>query len=80
MATVIKENEDQKVVAEESFPPKAFPVQDGEGGSNQGPQNSSSDNDSDKWIIKFEQSVNIFLTVKQSLQTHLTAFSSFLHI
>ncbi|XP_011660298.1 ubiquinol oxidase 4, chloroplastic/chromoplastic [Cucumis sativus] len=62
MATVIKENEDQKVVAEESFPPKAFPVQDGEGGSNQGPQNSSSDNDSDKWIIKFEQSVNIFLT------------------
>lgn len=61
MATVLKEDE-EKVVLEESFPPKASPVQDGEGGSGQGPQSSSS-NGLDKWIIKLEQSINVLLTV-----------------
>lgn len=61
MATVLKEDE-EKVVLEESFPPKASPIQDGEGGSGQGPESSSS-NGFDKWIVKLEQSVNVLLTV-----------------
>ncbi|XP_038893742.1 ubiquinol oxidase 4, chloroplastic/chromoplastic-like [Benincasa hispida] len=60
LATVLKEDE-EKVVVEDSFPPKASPVQDGEGGSNEGPEISPS-NGFDKWIIKLEQSVNVFLT------------------
>lgn len=66
MATVVKENE-EKVVVEESFPPKASPAQDGEGDNNQGPQSLSSTHGFDNWIITFEQSINVFLTVKQSL-------------
>ncbi|XP_022142688.1 ubiquinol oxidase 4, chloroplastic/chromoplastic [Momordica charantia] len=58
LATVLKEDE-PKVVVEESCPPKA--VDGGEGVSKEGPESSSS-NGLDKWVIKFEQSVNIFLT------------------
>uniref|UniRef100_A0A9I9DNW7 Ubiquinol oxidase n=1 Tax=Cucumis melo TaxID=3656 RepID=A0A9I9DNW7_CUCME len=61
MATVVKENE-EKVVVEESFPPKASPAQDGEGDNNQGPQSLSSTHGFDNWIITFEQSINVFLT------------------
>ncbi|XP_022955227.1 ubiquinol oxidase 4, chloroplastic/chromoplastic [Cucurbita moschata] len=60
LATVLKEDEEE-VVIEESFPPKASPVEKGEGGSEGGAENSSS-NGLDKWIIKLEQSVNVLLT------------------
>lgn len=62
LATVLKEDE-PKVVVEESCPPKA--VDGGEGVSKEGPESSSS-NGLDKWVIKFEQSVNIFLTVNSA--------------
>lgn len=49
------------MVVEESFPPRASPVVEGEGGHTEGLESSSS-NGLDKWLIKFEQSINIFLT------------------
>ena len=76
LATVLKEDEEE-VVIEESFPPKASPVEKGEGGSEGGAENSSS-NGLDKWIIKLEQSVNVLLTVKfvQEKWSPLKNFSS----
>lgn len=61
LATVLKEDE-ESVVVEESFPPKASPVDQGEGASKEAPESSSS-NGLDKWLIKLEQSVNVLLTV-----------------
>ncbi|KAL2483938.1 ubiquinol oxidase 4 [Forsythia ovata] len=58
-ATVLQENED-KVVVEESFNPKSFPEKEGKG-SPEPPEDSSSSG-LEKWIIKLEQSINIFLT------------------
>ncbi|KAJ6367395.1 hypothetical protein OIU78_000035 [Salix suchowensis] len=55
-ATVLKENEDEKVVAEESFRPSTF---------THGPEASpqpSPPTELDKWVVKLEQSVNVFLT------------------
>jgi len=59
----LKENE-EKVVVEESFPAKTSPGDGGKGsgGDNEPPESSSSDA-LERWAIKFEQSVNIFLTV-----------------
>lgn len=57
-ATVLKENEDEKVVAEESFRPSSF---------THGPEASpqpSPPTELDKWVVKLEQSVNVFLTVR----------------
>nr|AZZ09414.1 plastid ubiquinol oxidase 4 [Ipomoea batatas] len=58
-ATVIQETEDQ-VVIEESSPPKSSPGSGG--GSNGEPPDNTSSNGLEKWVIKLEQSVNIFLT------------------
>lgn len=55
---MIQETE-EKVVIEESSPPKS--LSGSEGGSNGEPAYDTS-TDSKKWVIKLEQSVNIFLT------------------
>ena len=57
-ATVLQENE-EKVVVEESFRPKTSPDDGGKGSGNEPPESSSLE----RWVIKAEQSVNIFLTV-----------------
>jgi hypothetical protein len=61
----LKENE-EKVVVEESFPTKTSPNDGGKGsgGDNEPPPESSSPGVVEKWVIKFEQSVNVFLTVQ----------------
>ncbi|CAA2956763.1 ubiquinol oxidase 4, chloroplastic/chromoplastic isoform X2 [Olea europaea var. sylvestris] len=59
-ATVLQENED-KVIVEESFNPKSFPEKEGKGSSGEPPDDPSSSG-LEKLIIKFEQSINIFLT------------------
>ncbi|PHT31022.1 Ubiquinol oxidase 4, chloroplastic/chromoplastic [Capsicum baccatum] len=59
-ATLLKENEEE-VVVEKSFAPKSFPGNVG-GGNNGEPPDNSSSNGLEKWVIKIEQSVNIFLT------------------
>uniref|UniRef100_A0A7N0UHW7 Ubiquinol oxidase n=1 Tax=Kalanchoe fedtschenkoi TaxID=63787 RepID=A0A7N0UHW7_KALFE len=59
-ATVLKD-EKEKVVVEESFQPKGFPNVDSEG-SGSGENESTSAGAVESWVIKFEQSVNIFLT------------------
>lgn len=56
-ATVLQENE-EKVVVEESFPAKNSPDDGGKGSGNEPPESSSLE----RWVIKVEQSVNIFLT------------------
>lgn len=60
-ATVLQEDE-EKVSVEESFQPKSFPEDDAKS-SGGAPPDSSSSSVLDGWIIKFEQSFNIFLTV-----------------
>nr|XP_023885271.1 ubiquinol oxidase 4, chloroplastic/chromoplastic isoform X1 [Quercus suber]POE69779.1 ubiquinol oxidase 4, chloroplastic/chromoplastic [Quercus suber] len=61
-ATVLKENE-EKVVVEESFPSKTSPGDGGKGsGGDNEPPESSSSGALERWAIKIEQSVNIFLT------------------
>ena len=63
-ATVLKENE-EKVVVEESFPAKTSPGDGGKGsGGDNEPPESSSSGALERWAIKLEQSVNIFLTVQ----------------
>ncbi|CAH9059074.1 unnamed protein product [Cuscuta europaea] len=57
-ATVIQEKTEEEVVIEESFPPKSLPGNNG--GSNRQPPSDTSN--IEKWVIKLEQSVNIFLT------------------
>ncbi|KAB1221791.1 Ubiquinol oxidase 4, chloroplastic/chromoplastic [Morella rubra] len=56
-ATVLQDNE-EKVVVEESFPVKTSPDNGGKGGGREPPESSSLE----RWVIKIEQSVNIFLT------------------
>lgn len=60
-ATILQEDE-EKVVVEETFNPKGFPEKEGEGtsGSSDGSEPASG---FEKWVIKSEQSINIFLTV-----------------
>lgn len=60
-ATVLKDNED-KVVVEETFPPETSLQEEKETKSQEQSEISSS-NTLEKWVIKIEQSVNIFLTV-----------------
>ena len=63
-ATILQDNE-EKVVVEESVPSKSPLIDTSQGSSGESTRSSSSSS-LDKWIIKFEQSVNIFLTVKAS--------------
>lgn len=59
-ATTLQENE-EKVAVEESFPRKNFPG--GEGNRTHGePPEGSSSSVIERWVIKFEQSINILLT------------------
>ncbi|KAL3603477.1 hypothetical protein D5086_004336, partial [Populus alba] len=56
-ATILREDEEKKVVVEESFQPKTFTHEPVHGS----PQ-SSSPSGLETWAIKLEQSVNVFLT------------------
>lgn len=53
------QDQEEKVVVEESFPAKTSADDGGKGGGNEPPESSSLES----WVIKLEQSVNIFLTV-----------------
>ncbi|KAJ7946352.1 Ubiquinol oxidase [Quillaja saponaria] len=59
-ATLLQD-EEEKVVVEESFQPNGFPNENGIG-STGNPPDSPSSSTLEKWVIKIEQSVNIFLT------------------
>ncbi|KAF2298260.1 hypothetical protein GH714_020919 [Hevea brasiliensis] len=59
-ATVLRENE-EKVVVEETFQPKTITDEKKGGGGGKPPDDSSS-NALERWVIKLEQSVNVFLT------------------
>uniref|UniRef100_F6I7J6 Uncharacterized protein n=1 Tax=Vitis vinifera TaxID=29760 RepID=F6I7J6_VITVI len=59
-ATILQENE-EKVTVEESFQSNSFPEDDSKGCSG-APQDSSSSSVLNRWVIKFEQSFNVFLT------------------
>ncbi|CAL5409428.1 unnamed protein product [Camellia sinensis] len=59
-ATVLQDDE-EKVVVEESFQPKTIPVDDGKGIHGES-STSSSSSGLERWVIKLEQSINIFLT------------------
>ncbi|XP_057961110.1 ubiquinol oxidase 4, chloroplastic/chromoplastic [Malania oleifera] len=59
-ATVLQDNE-EKVMMEESLKPKGFPNDKGKGTSGE-PLQGSSSSVLQTWVIKVEQSVNIFLT------------------
>ncbi|XP_027089624.1 ubiquinol oxidase 4, chloroplastic/chromoplastic [Coffea eugenioides] len=58
-ATVLQEDE-EKVVVEESFQSKSYP--ENGGGGNGEPPDASSSSGLEKWVVKIEQSINIFLT------------------
>lgn len=53
------QDQEEKVVVEESFPAKTSADDGGKGSDNELPQSSSLES----WVIKLEKSVNIFLTV-----------------
>ncbi|CAL1397550.1 unnamed protein product [Linum trigynum] len=59
-AAVVREQEEKEVVVEETFQPKtsSYDVQEGGGGGPGEPPQT----DSDQWIIRIEQSINVFLT------------------
>ncbi|CAI0467687.1 unnamed protein product [Linum tenue] len=59
-AAVVREQEEEEVVVEETFQPKksSYDVQEGGGGGPGEPPQI----DSDQWIIRIEQSINVFLT------------------
>ncbi|KAF8369807.1 hypothetical protein HHK36_032168 [Tetracentron sinense] len=59
-ATILQDNE-EKVAVEDSFQPKSFPDNEGKGISVD-PLESTSSSVLERWTIKVEQSVNIFLT------------------
>ncbi|PON52169.1 Alternative oxidase [Parasponia andersonii] len=59
-ATLLQDNE-EKVAVEESFPPKTSPQDEVKRSSGKSPGSSSSSN-LETWVVKFEQSVNVFLT------------------
>ncbi|GMP73335.1 hypothetical protein CsSME_00031115 [Camellia sinensis var. sinensis] len=63
-ATVLQDDE-EKVVVEESFQPKTISVDDGKGIHGES-STSSSSSGLERWVIKLEQSINIFLTVSFS--------------
>ncbi|GJR49698.1 ubiquinol oxidase 4, chloroplastic/chromoplastic [Tanacetum coccineum] len=58
-ATTLQED-DEKVVVEETFQPKSFP-EEANGGPGE-PPNGKPSSSIEKWVIKVEQSINIFLT------------------
>lgn len=58
-ATILQENEEE-VTVEESFQPYSFPEDDC---NSRASPDSSSSSVLSRWVIKFEQSLNIFLTV-----------------
>ncbi|KAL2244965.1 ubiquinol oxidase 4, chloroplastic/chromoplastic [Sesamum indicum] len=60
-ATILQED-DEKVLVEKSFDPKSFPEKEREGTPGSSTDDSPSSSGFEKWIIKLEQSVNIFLT------------------
>ncbi|KAI9123573.1 hypothetical protein K1719_004873 [Acacia pycnantha] len=60
-ATLLQDNED-KVIVEESVPSKISSSDDTNKGSSGESSSSSSSNTLEKWVIKLEQSTNIFLT------------------
>lgn len=60
-ARILQENE-EKVVVEDSFQPKSSPEVDGSGSDREPPDGSSSSG-IERWVIKLEQSINILLTV-----------------
>lgn len=60
-ATILQDDE-QKVFVEESLELKNFPGDEEKGSHGRPPENRSS-SALERWVIKFEQSVNIFLTV-----------------
>ncbi|GAB4830785.1 Ubiquinol oxidase 4, chloroplastic/chromoplastic [Ancistrocladus abbreviatus] len=60
-ATVLQDDE-EKVVVEETFQPKSFPDDQWNGSNGEKPPEKSSSNGFEQWVIKFEQSINIFLT------------------
>ncbi|PIN09303.1 Ubiquinol oxidase [Handroanthus impetiginosus] len=60
-ATTLQDDE-EKVVVEKSFDPRSFPEKEGEGTSGESPDDSQLSSGLQKWIIKFDQSVNILLT------------------
>lgn len=64
-ATLLQDNE-EKVVVEESFEHKSTSLEDEVKGNSGDPLESSSSSTLERWVIKFEQSVNIFLTVNLS--------------
>ncbi|GMH15769.1 hypothetical protein Nepgr_017610 [Nepenthes gracilis] len=57
-ATVLQDNE-EKVIMEESFQPASFPHQESDG---KRPSENSFSSGFEKWVIKLEQSINILLT------------------
>uniref|UniRef100_A0A5B6ZC67 Ubiquinol oxidase n=1 Tax=Davidia involucrata TaxID=16924 RepID=A0A5B6ZC67_DAVIN len=59
-ATVLQDDEED-VVVEESFPPRTIPDVEGKGSHRESSESSSSSG-LERWVIKFEQSVNIILT------------------
>ncbi|KAI8525028.1 hypothetical protein RHMOL_Rhmol13G0196300 [Rhododendron molle] len=59
-ATVLQED-DKKVAVEESFQPKSICDNDGKGTPGESSESSSSSG-LESWVIKLEQSVNVFLT------------------
>lgn len=71
-ATVLKDVE-EKVVVEETFQPKSFPDHEVRDSSEEAPGSSSSDM-LERWVIKVEQSVNLFLT-----DTVIKILDSFYH-
>lgn len=59
-ATILQDDE-EKVVVEESFKAETFP---GKETLLEEPETSSSTSALEAWVIKLEQGVNVFLTVK----------------
>ncbi|XP_074270171.1 ubiquinol oxidase 4, chloroplastic/chromoplastic [Silene latifolia] len=60
-ATILQD-EEEKVVVEESFQPKTLSDSNQIGTNEKPPSGEPPSNNSGKWIIKIEQSINIFLT------------------
>ncbi|KAL9243480.1 hypothetical protein vseg_017363 [Gypsophila vaccaria] len=56
------QDEEEKVTVEESFQPKTSPDNEQTGVNKKPPSEEPTSNSSERWIIKIEQSINIFLT------------------
>jgi len=70
-ATILQD-EKEKVVVEESFQPKTLKDREEER-NKEGSMGDSASSDYERWIIKLEQSINIFLTVYFSLLSVLAS-------